>query len=426
VSVNWSRQDSAGVTAGIDTFSTGGGVSAYSNSQPAAKVGKLRYVAQWGAAGPATGAQYRYDLAYGSDDVPADQTYVAQPNQVAAVHLVFSSDPASSGAGLFTSVTYDGPNIISFVGGGAAVNPGPLTDYLGDGDGGQWLQSFITQTGLYYRSDVHTYAGGHSYQQEWAHGPLAPGVGQHTGTEGYYSCFACTSGNVLSVRFDLSGDSEPDHSAQPFGINETTHYTLYQNGAVVADVSDGSTGAELTGILSAQTVYREVFDTDFSGAAGVSQSTNTHTDVTFRYTPGSSPADTLPSSDVCDLTGGAMVAPCQILPVLELNYRLLTDDQNTSTSPVQVLALDVGHLSYAGHGSRAAITSASVSVSFDGGHTWQAAFVAGTRGSYVALWQNPSSAAGTSPELRVAATDAAGGSISQTVANAYTIAASAH
>jgi hypothetical protein len=112
-----------------------------------------------------------------------------------------------------------------------------------------------------------------------------------------------------------------------------------------------------------------------------------------------------------------------ILPALTLNYRLDTDENNTSTSPVQALNLTVGHLSYDGAGSHAPITSASVRVSFDNGSTWQRVPVIGFAGHYVALWHNT---AGTSPSIEVTATDAVGGSITQTVTNAYTVGASTH
>jgi hypothetical protein len=85
---------------------------------------------------------------------------------------------------------------------------------------------------------------------------------------------------------------------------------------------------------------------------------------------------------------------------------------------VQVLNLGVGHVSYDGQGSRAPIKTASVQVSFDAGTTWQQAAVAGAAGNYVALWPNKP---GTSPSIRVTATDANGGAITQTITNAYTV-----
>jgi len=186
----------------------------------------------------------------------------------------------------------------------------------------------------------------------------------------------------------------------------------------------GASGADLTGLPAGTSTFREVYDMKFSDLSYVSQSTATHTDLTFRYTLGLDPSNTLPSGYICSDDGGVTVtAPCQVLPVMSLNYQLAADLHNTSAAPEQTMRLTVGHLSYGGHGSHAPITSARVSVSFDGDKTWVPALVAGFAGHYTVCWQNPVSAAGTSPELKVTATDALGGSITQTITAAYTIAA---
>jgi hypothetical protein len=65
-----------------------------------------------------------------------------------------------------------------------------------------------------------------------------------------------------------------------------------------------------------------------------------------------------------------------------------------------------------------------VQVSFDNGATWKSVPAIGFDGNYVALWANPK--AGASPSIKVTATDANGGSITQTVTNAYTVGASSH
>jgi hypothetical protein len=108
------------------------------------------------------------------------------------------------------------------------------------------------------------------------------------------------------------------------------------------------------------------------------------------------------------------------MPALTLTYRLDTDLSNTGVQgAAQGMDLTVGHLSYDGRGSDAAVTSAAVSVSFDSGATWQPAALTGSAGSYHATWQNTGTAA---PSLKVTATDGAGGSITQTVTAAYGLA----
>jgi hypothetical protein len=81
----------------------------------------------------------------------------------------------------------------------------------------------------------------------------------------------------------------------------------------------------------------------------------------------------------------------------------------------QVIGLSVGHLQLA-HGAR--VTRAAVSVSFDGGKTWHPAKVTGHDGSYTATFRAP---AGTKVSLRTSAADAAGGSVTETLPNAYQV-----
>ena len=413
----WHRQDAAGNTATFDSFDPGSGPPQFFNAQPAARVGKLRFTEQWGGVGPATGAQYRYDLAYGYDDLPASQTHTVTPADVATVHQVFYSDPAATSGSSFLSGLGENNNEI-----GGALYSGDLTQYLGTADGGQWTQTaYANNFGSMEFSDVHTFVAGHRYRIEWGHGPQAPNVGKHNGIQSF-TCAACASSGGVSLRFGIFGDSEPDHVGFPFFDFALTHYTLYIDGTVVSDANNIIGTQVGPPAATAPTTYREVYDTNRAGNSDVSQSTATHTDVSFVYDPQADPGPVLPSDTLCGF-GGTVGSSCHILPVLSLSYHLATDTANTSGAPVQALVLNVSHLSYDGLGSRAAIKSAAVSVSFDGGKTWQPATVFGLAGTYVALWQNPKSAVGTSPTIKVTATDAAGGSITQTTTNAYTIAA---
>ena len=79
----------------------------------------------------------------------------------------------------------------------------------------------------------------------------------------------------------------------------------------------------------------------------------------------------------------------------------------------QVLQVTAGHLQLV---KPITVTRASVSVSFDGGKTWHRAKVTGHGGSYTATFTAP---AGVKVSLRTSAADAAGGSITETITNAY-------
>ena len=407
------RQDAAGNSAGFGEIDFGAPPPTYISPTPAPATGKLDYLVQWGGSATATDQNYHYDVAFGSPNgIPAQEQDNVSQDQVATVTERFSADPAAKGAQGSFLVGASDPLLAqsggSMIGYGTPM-PGDLTDYLASTVGGLWQQGSFGQN-VAFQGDLQTYRARHDYTVDWAHGPLAAKFGQHTG---WQECFACFSGNTLSLIFNAVGDSDPTHAGLLFTQPTDVHFTLYRNGTSVFD-QDGYLGAVLDNQPNTAATYRAVFDLNMTGVAGFSQSAVTHTDLTVRY-PGNGP--TLPAPSVCQ--GQTASTPCTILPALSLNYQLDTDENNTSTSPVQVLNLSVGHVSYDGAGSHAPITGTHVQVSFDNGSTWQQVPVIGFAGHYVALWANK---AGTSPSLKVSATDAAGGSITQTITNAYTAA----
>ncbi|MBC3841339.1 hypothetical protein GXW82_16675 [Streptacidiphilus sp. 4-A2] len=88
------------------------------------------------------------------------------------------------------------------------------------------------------------------------------------------------------------------------------------------------------------------------------------------------------------------------------------------------MELNIGHVSYNGTGSHAAITSATVQVSFDGGATWQTARLSRTvprrpgTGSQAGPTRRGRRELPLDPDHRHRC---AGGSIEQTVNHAYEI-----
>ena len=412
------RIDATGAYSGSASLSNAGFPTAkvFVNPQVAAKIGALHYVAQWGGAATRPADGYRYDLASGgADDIPADQTIVGRSDQVATVHEHLFADPAGGIDGSLLTAALDPLLVNGFDEVGVLrTMPADFIDYLGTADGGEWIQEDNTPNGVVLQGDPHTYAAGHEYSVDWARGPLAAGLTQWTTPKQF--CDACTAGNTLSLGTPIVRDTVPDHAGfYGFFVPVSTHFTLYRDDTKLFD-QDGFFGAAVTGIPATPSTYRGVLNVDLSGAKTFSQSTRTHTEITVTYTPTASDSP-LPTTDTC--AGQTPGTPCQILPALTLDYRLATDETNTSHSPVQTMGLRVGHVSYNGVGSHSPIRSVTVASSFDNGQTWQPASIFGFDGHYVAVWPNE---AGGSPELRVTATDAAGGAITQTITNAYTIA----
>ena len=389
----------------------------YVSPQPAALHGESYFQTQWGG-DPGGGTDYRYDLEFGSASIPVDESHVVDPAGLATVDESVYSDPAggltsltgnSEAAGVLDPYTGGNYFIIS----SGLDYTGNYIDYVGTTDGSPWLMFM----GL-YQTDPLTYNARQVYVNEWGHGPLTPQFSQHSG--GYLVCSACGEDGYLSFGMNQFTDSEADQTG-PSGFVGTAQLTIYRNGSIVAQEPNISDSVTLPD--SAARIELDATD-DMSGVAGISQSTQTDTTVAFNYEPEASPANSLPSDYFCPGPTGPLIDGCQVLPVMNLSYDIATDLQNTSHSLVQTMNLAVSHLTYDGFGSQAPITSARVQVSFNGGSTWEQAILtpAGPAGHYLAQWPNPPSAAGSSPMLRTTATDAAGGTITQTVAAAYTLA----
>lgn len=416
--------------------------------------GKLRYFVQWDGIAPSSGGHfpypgesaypYRYDLAFGWDNQIPKGPYQVRNRDLATVHQHLYADPAQSPADFeFDKAPIDPVLPAEFAGFQFSdllprEAPGDFTDYVGTADGGDWI--FNSSIGPGYAlnqtaADPRTYAGGHEYSTDWGRGPLTPQWGQHTPRPDalYQNCEACVTENAGedSVIALYPGDGQDTQQA----ASGNRYYFVdsgacYINGQLVAQSPaciDNHTLSADDGTPAKPNTYRLIYDTNPRPGIPLlySQATSTHTELTFRFAyKAQPPAEmALPSGYQC--TEFPVQGACEILPVLTLRYLLDANELNTSSSPVQQLKLDVGHLTYDGIGSHAAITSASVDVSFDGGTTWQRAVGGGHDGHYTAHWHNPAAARGTSPALRVTATDADGGSITQVVDNAYTIAANA-
>ncbi|MFD0632481.1 hypothetical protein ACFQ9X_13540 [Catenulispora yoronensis] len=363
-----------------------------------------------------------------SDHIDADQRHTVDAAALETVHNTIDTDggnprrlgeymmgPAIAGFGSF-QVGHDFPV------------PARLTTYIGAPVGDiSWTRAVFptlpaeSDPNPYFlglAADRDVYTGPGEQWRTWGHGPLTAQVGQFPDPTW---CRACAAGGTVDLGLTPLTDDNPDSTPQLMGP-ANVHTTVYRDGAEVFS-QDYAFGAELTDQPQKPGVYRLVFDLDASSFP-LTQSTATHTDVTVPYAPSRdgkpNSKATLPAGNSC-MAQGTGTTPCTVLPVLNLGYHLATDATNTSHSRIQTLDLAVGHQSYGGVGSTARATGATVSVSYDKGATWTAAAVVPTIGNhFLAVWPN-AAAAGSTPWLKVTATDALGGSITQTVANAYTI-----
>ncbi|MFJ8113580.1 hypothetical protein [Streptomyces sp. NPDC096132] len=423
----WARTDAGGGSA--STAPTASAVSTdttpvYVNPQPSATVGKVAYRTQWSGRGTDTADPYRYDLGGQlSDQVAADQRITVTADQLATVRQRYVRDPAASPDGIITSGELNPDLPAAFSAAVAQTMPARVTDYVNAANGGVWIQQSFPGTSLAFTSGARTFVPGRTYTQDWARGPIGLGVGAYTSGpfDGAF-CSACVAdGNLFA--FLTTTDSEPDHDGGISVYDEQPHAVraqLYRDGTLVAD-EPRNPAVYVDGQTAADARYRLVAEQDFTGDTGLSQSTTAHTELTFGLPSAADTGSLLPDRFSCE--GQSPTTPCMVLPLLTASFDLAADDRNTSHRTVQSMGLDIGHVTFDGAGSRAAITSAAVQVSFDGGQTWRDSDLKGSRGHYRAHWTNPHSARGTSPAIRVTATDADGNALSETITHAYTVAA---
>ena len=421
------RTPAAGPTVAAGAFDIlSGAVPITMSPAPAAKVGTFLADTFLSSSGPTTASegtyQYQYFTDFESDHIDANQTHHLASGDLAAETEDIDSDPALAGGAHVVGATPVVPIVGASFQFGVQM-PSNSTSYFTPGPwitgvSGPWATEPGKPQGPNLLAGARTFHAGQTSERTWGRAPSAPGFGRYPEAAAGMNCQACVGAGNMDLEFYDAGDSHPDTIGNDFDDADTAAF--YWNGQQLPQPQFGPPGVIVSNIGTGPATVRAVLDSDHP--AGEKQSTNTHTDVTFQYTGQADPSAALPDGNYCPAANaaGQPSAPCQIMPILTIGYQYGALSQtNVALSPVQSLVLDIGHHSFGGHGSHAPITSAQASVSFDGGTTWQNVPTLGADGHYAALWRNP--APGTSVTVRVTATDAIGGTITQTVANPYTV-----
>jgi hypothetical protein len=268
----------------------------------------------------------------------------------------------------------------------------------------------------------HTVRPGQQLTENWDQDPLHPQPMTQPLTGELGRLFApipaaYRAGNKLWLSPTVFSDNTPGHYGYGYtnfpksGVKVSGRYAVYQNGVLIAHGNPAN--QNLSGIppvtLSAKpATIRFVLNATRHGArfplSPVSQ-----TAWTWRSAP--EPGATLPSNWSCLATGNR----CAVQAMMSLNYQIHGLGLNEATAAGrQVIGLTVGHIE---PGAPVKVTGAKVQFSLDGGHTWQPATVtAAGPGQFTVSFTAP---AGAEVSLRTSATDAAGGSITETVQDAY-------
>jgi hypothetical protein len=138
----------------------------------------------------------------------------------------------------------------------------------------------------------------------------------------------------------------------------------------------------------------------------------------WTWRSGRRPGVALPPAWFCGFTPqGSQISRCVVQPMMTLGYRVGGLALNGSVRPgPQQIGLSVGHLQLA---RAAAITGAKAQVSYNDGQSWKPVSVASSGGGNFRI--GFTAPGGVDVTLRVSATDAAGGSITETILRAYRV-----
>ena len=392
--------------------------------------GKLATVTneQLGSAAFPSDSRYLYDLAYQSTGTIPSHQHVVNPDALATVHLRYYAAVGSAGvSGTFPAFPV---NKVCSLGGavfGDMQFPATQTTYLTASRALTWQTQFIQNAALDYSGGqtgpLQAYLPGQQQTQDFGAYPLHPAPDvrlSDLAAQPTVQVSAGRAGNTLRLAMTAFSDSIPGHAGQGTfpPVTAAASYQIDENGTKIA----GGAVPHFTGPFAATAMLRPApsviqFSLSTAESARLNPlSTASRTVWTWRSARVSG-IRLLPPGWTCQ-PGAIADRACAVQPLMTLRYSVVGLGLNGAAAPgQQVVNILVGHLQLA---RAAKITGARVSVSFDHGKTWLAARMTGSGGRYAAVFRAPPGAQVT---LRTSASDAAGGAITETITNAYQVAA---
>jgi hypothetical protein len=370
---------------------------------------------------------YQYNLVYQdtSGVIPAQQ-YTVQPSGLATLHERFFQPGKAQGAdfriafypwegGYFTSIY---PQAL----------PYQRTVYA-TGDpaavwASQYWQSYQTLSGG-QSAALQQYAAGQTVPVDWNGAPLH--MGTNLNLIGAANLFltapsASRSGNTLDLDVTPFSDNQPGDLGSGFqtGIFGATGtvagtYEIDQNGKKIAGgdavkAAQGGNGLFTQVKLGARpSLIKFIVSASRTGRVyGMNASTRT----VWTWSSAKQAGAVLPTGWICPATNA-----CAVQPMLTLQYAVPGLGLDESAAPGrQVLDFTAGHLQLA---PASAIKGATLQVSQNGGKTWRPVTLTGYGpGAFRASFNDKSAGA---VSLRVTASDAAGGTVRETILSAYKV-----
>lgn len=385
------------------------------------------------ASPPGPGTPYWYALQYQTQGTIPGQPYVVQPKDLATVsERYYNAVKRPAQIALFGALLNNYP--VGHVNPEPILpaTPGRLTAYLGGNvpsmtwggydmpmdQQGNTLSGGVSQF-LPYRPGSHT-------TDNWDAYPLHPGVNENPYPQSEFDGMqpsASRIGNKLLLSINPSDDNQPGHSGAGFRTVDqdsiTGRYVIDQNGKQIAGGPARPTQGNTDEFSTQVTLSPKPSVVSFGlnvASKGPDYRLSTATHTVWTWPSAQQSGVKLPGDWYCEATVSGVIHRCAVQPMMTLRYAVAGMALNGQVpAGREVVSLTVGHLQLV---KPIAIAKVAMSVSFDGGQTWRPAQVTGRDGHYQADFDAP---AGAYVMTRTSASDAAGGSVTETITRAFQV-----
>jgi hypothetical protein len=376
----------------------------------------------------AKGTPYFYNLDFqGPRGIIPPQHYVVTSADLATVNEVFYQDVRSVGGwntfGGFAGQLAGGLNaeVLPF------RLPAQQVQYFSAGQGIAWQFQYVSNENslAFCPCDAwRTLPAGGQLTEDWNAYPLHPQpdvqllTGALAADEPQYPS-AFRAGNFLNLYETPFSDNYFGHTGAgffgPFNGTMADSYEVYQNGKRVAH-GNPFAGIAPVKVSRRPSTIRFVLN---AGTWGSKYPLSPASSTAWTWRTRADPAARVPGGWYCDynvVNGNVVLGRrCAVQPLLTLDYQVqgLSLTGHTAPGP-QTVDVSVSHVQLA---AASAITGLSAAYSLNDGQSFQPATVTAAGGGQFSV--GFSAPAGTDVTLRVSATDAAGGSITETIVRAY-------
>ncbi|MFE3070430.1 S8 family serine peptidase [Streptomyces sp. NPDC059247] len=337
---------------------------------------------------------YAYNLAFPEDGaIRSEKTYRVRDHRLGRTDSRYGSAGAAADFTHFPAAHRPDGTTVSFGSLETVAAPGTRTDYYSTGDTA-WSEMIGSSFpfGELMSGARHVYRPGERRTERWYDGVLAPTAPRDT--TGEEVLVAERQGNLIGFSAALWGDGT--HHAEPGSFGDIGNLRLSRDGKTVGETGWPSGAFEVPAGAGAYTL-------ELNSMKLGSKVWNRSTSVNSAWKFTSKLDESVYS---------------QGIPILFPRYDLPEDGLKTlAATDGQHIGLTVtGHAGY----TPAALTSATLSYSYDGGGTWTEARVSRQGGRWTAT-VNHAGASGKPVTLKTELTDAHGNSVTQTVVRAYDV-----